>query len=72
MYLEFIKGVLNLDCGALGFMRSLSTPAHTKQKANKVPAEQIFVTKFISTKNIGTATKIPVKIVEKEGVLNFG
>jgi hypothetical protein len=72
MNFELTYGVLNLDGGAVGSIRNLSTPPHTSIKANSVPAEQISVTMFISTKNMGIATKKPVKTVEKEGVLYLG
>ena len=65
-------GVLNFEGGALGSIRNFKTPPHTKQNANKVPAEQISVTIFISTKNMGIATNKPVIIVEKDGVLYLG
>src|SRR5687768_1785635 len=72
MNLELTYGVLNLGLGAFGSCSSFNTPPHTRQKANNVPAEQISVTIDISTKKIGIATMMPVMIVEKPGVLNFG
>lgn len=70
--LALIYGVLNLEDGAVGSMRSFKTPPQTKQKAKSVPAEQISVTMLMSTKKMGTATNKPVITVEKEGVLYLG
>ena len=58
--------------GASGSILNFSTPPQTSIKANNVPAEQISVTIFISTKKVGINTSNPVIKVEKAGVLYLG
>ena len=72
MYFALIKGVLKFPLFAFGSASIRSTAAQTNTKANKVPIEQASTTNSKSVNKIGTPTTNPVKIVAKEGVLNFG
>ena len=67
-----MNGVLNLLCGGLGNICMRNIPPHTNTKAKRVPTLVKSITTFISKNKAGIATTTPVRIVEKEGVLNLG
>lgn len=65
---ELMYGTLYL----LGPLSRNNTPAHTSINANNVPMLVRSVTHTRFKNKEGTATMIPVNIVEKAGVLNLG
>ena len=68
-----IYGILNLaPVRSSSFAGNNNTPPQTNTKANKVPILVRSVTSVRLTNNAGTPTTIPVKMVEKDGVLYFG
>src|SRR6185437_3448429 len=68
-----IYGILNLGAASpASLLGNKSTPPHTSTNANNVPMLVKSVTSVRFKNNAGIATKRPVTIVAKEGVLYFG